>query len=451
MLSLEALLRQGPATASYLAHTMAISQPTVSRHLNGLKDKVLKIGKGRATQYALRRPIAGDCTEEGRFPLYRIDERGHAAHFATLYLIHPAEMCCVHQLELDSWQQFDSLPWYLTDMRPQGFLGRIWGKSVATKLQLTDDIRLWSEDHILLALSRQADDMSGNLLIGEQSYQNWLAAPDAIPIEPANKLARYTELSQMALAGEMVGSSVGGEQPKFTCYAGYSEQPPAYVIVKFTATQDNPNSQRWADLLIAESLALNTLKGAGYPAAATHILQNQDRQIFLEVERFDRYGARGRVGIVSLEAVNAEFVGMPVASWPKVCRELAAKGLLSSAQLEQVHLIWAFGILIANTDMHHGNLSFLHPENRPLSLAPIYDMLPMAFAPSNTGNMRHTAPDITLSIDISREHWLLAQELALQFWQKVGAHSAISTGFKVIASQMQEKIASLTPVIERMA
>ncbi len=102
MLSLEALLRQGPATASYLAHTMAISQPTVSRHLNGLKDKVLKIGKGRATQYALRRPIAGDCTEEGRFPLYRIDERGHAAHFATLYLIHPAEMCCVHQLELDS-------------------------------------------------------------------------------------------------------------------------------------------------------------------------------------------------------------------------------------------------------------------------------------------------------------------------------------------------------------
>lgn len=451
MHSLETLLRQGPATASYLAQIMTISQPTVSRQLSGLKDNVLKIGKGRATQYALRRPIAGDSGEEGRFPLYRIDERGHAAHFATLYLIHPAEMCCVHQLESDTWQKFDSLPWYLTDMRPQGFLGRIWGKSVATQLQLADDVHLWNEDHILLALSRQADDMNGNLLIGEQSYQHWLAAPDAIPIEPANKLARYTELSQMALAGEIVGSSAGGEQPKFTCYAGYSEQPPSYVIVKFTATQDNPNSQRWADLLIAESLALNTLKGADYPAAATHILQNQDRQIFLEVERFDRYAQRGRVGMVSLEAVNAEFVGMPIASWPKVCRELAAKGLLSPAQLEQVRLIWAFGVLIANTDMHHGNLSFLHPESRPLSLAPIYDMLPMAFAPSGTGNMRHTVPDITLSVDVSREHWLQAQELALKFWQTVAAHSAISTGFKVIARQMQEKIASLTPVIGRMA
>lgn len=451
MRSLETLLRQGPATASYLAQAMAISQPTVSRQLNGLKDKVLKIGKGRATEYALRRPIAGDRGEEGRFPLYRIDERGHAAHFANLYLIYPAEMCCVHQLASDTWQQFDSLPWYLTDMRPQGFLGRIWGKSVAAQLQLSDDVRLWNEDHILLALSRQADDMNGNLLIGEQSYQHWLAAPDPIPIEPENKLTRYTELSQMALAGEMVGSSAGGEQPKFTCYAGFSEQPPSYVIVKFTATLDNPNSQRWADLLIAESVALNTLKQAGYQAASTHVLQNQDRQIFLEVERFDRCEQRGRIGMVSLEAVNAEFVGMPVASWPKVCRELVAKGLLSLAQFEQVSLIWAFGVLIANTDMHHGNLSFLHPEKTPLTLAPVYDMLPMAFAPSGTGNMRYTLPDITLSVDISREHWLQAQALAQQFWCEVIVHPAISQGFKEIAVQMQEKIASFTPVITRMA
>ncbi|CNI53609.1 type II toxin-antitoxin system HipA family toxin YjjJ [Yersinia mollaretii] len=451
MLTLETLLRQGPATAAHLADAMKISQPTVSRQLSGLKEKVLKIGKARSTQYALRRSGVGDSGEAGKFPLYRIDERGHAAHFATLYLIHPAEKCCVHQLESDTWQQFDSLPWYLTDMRPQGFLGRIWGKSVAAPLQLTDDVRLWNEDHILLALSRQADDMNGNILIGQQSYQRWLAAPDAIPIEPANKLSRYTELSQTALAGEMVGSSAGGEQPKFTCYAGFDGASPSYVIVKFTAVQDNPNAQRWADLLIAESLALNTLRDAGYAAAVTHVLHNQDRQTFLEVERFDRYGQRGRVGMVSLEAVNAEFVGMPVVSWPKVCRELAAKGLLSLAQLEQVRLIWAFGVLIANTDMHHGNLSFLHPEHRPFSLAPIYDMLPMAFAPSGTGNMRHTVPNITLSVDISREHWLRAQELAQPFWQKVSTHPDISAGFKTIADQMQEKIASLTPLIERMA
>ncbi|CNH53824.1 putative DNA-binding transcriptional regulator [Yersinia thracica] len=447
MLTLEMLLRQGSTTASSLAQALAISQPTISRQLTAFKDRVLKIGKGKSTRYALLRSVAG----VSEFPLYRIDREGNASHFANLYPIYPAEMCCVHQLDDDSWQQFHSLPWYLADMRPQGFLGRIWGKSVAEPLQLDKDIRGWNEDHILIALSRLADDVNGNILLGQESYQHWLAKPDAVPIQPSDKLQRYNELSLMALAGEMVGSSAGGEQPKFTCYAGYEGKSPSYVIVKFTAAQDNPNAQRWADLLIAESLALNTLKDAGFSVAASHILQNPDRQTFLEVERFDRQGPRGRIGMVSLEAVNAEFVGMPVASWPKVCRELALKGLLGQAELEQVRFIWAFGILIANTDMHHGNLSFLHPANRPLSLAPIYDMLPMAFAPSGTGNMRKTAPDITLSADVGREHWQQAQQLANIFWQRVGVHSNISEEFKVIAGQMQEKLLLLTPLIGRMA
>ncbi|CNH31369.1 type II toxin-antitoxin system HipA family toxin YjjJ [Yersinia pekkanenii] len=447
MPTLEMLLRQGPTTANSLAQALATSQSTISRQLTALKERVLKIGKGKSTHYALLRSVAG----VGEFPLYRIDGEGNASHFAHLYPIYPAEMCCVHQLDDDTWQQFDSLPWYLADMRPQGFLGRIWGKSVAEPLQLDRDIRGWNEEHILIALSRMADDVNGNILLGQESYQHWLLKPDAVPIPPLDKPQRYKELSLMALAGEMVGSSAGGEQPKFTCYAGYEGKPPSYVIVKFTVTPDNPNAQRWADLLIAESLALNTLKNAGYSAAASHILQHQDKQTFLEVERFDRQGQRGRVGMVSLEAVNAEFVGMPVASWPKVCRELALKGLLDIAELEQVRLIWAFGILIANTDMHHGNLSFLHLANRPLSLAPIYDMLPMAFAPSGMGNMRQTVPDIRLSADVSREHWGQAQQLATQYWDTLSSDPNISAGFKAIAGQMQEKLFSLTPLIKRMA
>ncbi|CNE82555.1 type II toxin-antitoxin system HipA family toxin YjjJ [Yersinia kristensenii] len=447
MLSLEMLLQQGPTTASSLAQAMATSQPTISRQLNRLKDRVIKIGKGKSTRYALLRLVA----DVGEFPLYRIDLDGNAHHFANLYPIYPAEMCCVHQVDDDTWQLFDSLPWYLADMRPQGFLGRIWGTSAAESLQLDKDIRGWNEDHILITLSRMADDVNGNILIGQGSYQQWLDKPNAIPIHPSDKPQRYNQLSLMALAGELVGSSAGGEQPKFTCYAGYKGKPPSYVIVKFTAVQDNPNARRWADLLIAESLALNTLKDAGYSAAFSHVLQHEDKQTFLEIERFDRQGQRGRIGMVSLEAVNAEFIGMLVASWPKVCRELAAKGLLSQAELEQVRLIWAFGVLIANTDMHHGNLSFLHPENRPLSLAPIYDMLPMAFAPSGTGNMRKAAPDITLSADVSREHWVRAQQLAGQFWQAVSRHPNISVGFKAIAGQMQEKLLLLAPLIGRMA
>ena len=36
---------------------------------------MLKIGKGKATQYALRRYIAGDSAAEHAFPLYRIEKR----------------------------------------------------------------------------------------------------------------------------------------------------------------------------------------------------------------------------------------------------------------------------------------------------------------------------------------------------------------------------------------
>ncbi len=45
MLSLEMLLQQGPTTASSLAQAMATSQPTISRQLNRLKDRVIKIGE----------------------------------------------------------------------------------------------------------------------------------------------------------------------------------------------------------------------------------------------------------------------------------------------------------------------------------------------------------------------------------------------------------------------
>lgn len=58
------------------------------------------------------------------------------------------------------------------------------------------------------------------------------------------KLTRYEQLASDALAGEIVGSSAGGEQPKFTCYA----QTPSgnkHVLVKFTVPQQTAVSQRW--------------------------------------------------------------------------------------------------------------------------------------------------------------------------------------------------------------
>ena len=60
---------------------------------------------------------------------------------------------------------------------------------------------------------------------------------------------------------------------------------------------------------------------------------------------------------------NHNAVGNPVASWPQVCQQLVDKGLLAAPALEQVNVIWAFGKLIANTDMHQGNLFVDKNEN----------------------------------------------------------------------------------------
>ncbi|USE74451.1 transcriptional regulator, partial [Escherichia coli] len=96
---------------------------------------------------------------------------------------------------------------------------------------------------------------------------------------------------------EIVGSSAGGEQPKFTYYA----QTPSgnkHVLVKFTVPQQTAVSQRWGDLLIAESIAAQILRDGGIHAIESTVLVTSNRQVFLEAERFDCKGNDGRLPIV---------------------------------------------------------------------------------------------------------------------------------------------------------
>jgi hypothetical protein len=110
------------------------------------------------------------------------------------------------------------------------------------------------------------------------------------------------------------GSSAGGEQPKF---CAYTER--GHVLVKFSAPDDNPVSERWRDLLLAEHLALSVL------GVETEVF-DFGPQRFLEVPRFDRIGQLGRLGVLSLRALDAEFVGDVSAPWPSLVSRLVADG-----------------------------------------------------------------------------------------------------------------------------
>lgn len=73
----------------------------------------------------------------------------------------------------------------------------------------------------------------------------------------------------------------------------------------------------------AEHLALQTLAAASIHAAQTAILEHGGQR-FLEVQRFERVRALGRLGLFSLTMLDAEFVGRASAGWPPIICRLAS-------------------------------------------------------------------------------------------------------------------------------
>jgi hypothetical protein len=270
-------------------------------------------------------------------------------------------------------------------MRPQGYLGRAFCRQHSASLALPSTLGDWSDQHVLIALQQHGVDLAGNLLVGDRALQQFTNTPVPSPIAQADKGARYAELAAAAARGDAPGSSAAGEQPKFSAYA-QTAQGAAHVIVKFSELPDSPVSQRWRDLLLAEHLALQVLREHGLAAAASSIVDTAGQR-FLEVERFDRVGALGRCALFSLAALDAEFIGQG-GRWPEVTQALAKARRVDAAAVQGAALLWAFGHLIGNTDMHAGNLSFLSATGaQPYQLAPAYDMLPMAFAPRSGGGL----------------------------------------------------------------
>ncbi len=441
MASLNDLLLQGPLAAAELRQLLSISQATFSR-LVAADNRVIQFGKARATRYALKRPVRGISA----FPFWRVNEQGRAVKCGEIYPVWPQGSCLVLQSN-GHWQWFDGLPWYLTDLRPQGFLGRAWGRCMALEHALAEDIRLWQESDVLYALSQFSGENSGGWLIGEENYQRWLCAapPEAIARDAIP--CAYVQLSHEALAGEIIGSSAGGEQPKFTCYSRTASGP-AHRLVKFTAPQESDVSARWRDLLFAEEIALRTLAEAGISVSDATALQSEN-QVFLQATRFDCPDVVGRRAIVSLEAVQSEFVSAG-STWPQTVEKLVTAGIVDAAAKEQVEKIWAFGRLIANSDMHAGNLSFYYSDF-PLSLAPVYDMLPMAFAPSRAGMMRNEPWETGIDSSLPRPVWECVLPLAEQFWDSVMRDGRIGEGFRQIAAGMRARTDEIAALVQKMA
>jgi hypothetical protein len=186
-------------------------------------------------------------------------------------------------------------------------------------------------------------------------------------------------------------------------------------------------SRRWADLLIGEHLAIEVLRRAGHTSSSTELLAI-DGRIYLEASRFDRTGVRGRIGVVSLGAVANHHLGSRD-NWITATSALAGLGQISAQDGDAIRRLWTFGGLIANTDMHFGNLSFFFSLGAPLSLAPVYDMLPMLYAPLAGDQLPDRAFEPPLPSADTLHLWGEMADLASQYWLEVAAHDLVSQKF----------------------
>ena len=435
-------LSGGPASARQLAETIGISQPTLSRALTELGDDVVRIGAARSIQYLLRDAARGLPD----IPIYRVDAEGRIRQLGTLLPTRPDGF--VMYQEDGAALHSDGLPWWLFDMRPQGYLGRAYAACHGAELGLPARLGDWTDTHALRALLAHGHDVVGNLLLGETARDRFLATAIPEPIPNQRRAREYARLAQEAARGETPGSSAGGEQPKFTAFAATPDGP-RHVIVKFTEAEEGPVTERWRDLLLAEHLALETLREAGIPAAKTCILDHRG-QGFLEVERFDRIGTLGRRALISLAALDAEFVGAGNRGWPPIARRLAADGQIRREAADGADLLWAFGTLIGNSDMHGGNLSFVSEHGRPYDIAPAYDMTPMAFSPRSGGGLPDALPEAAIHATVANQTWRHAEALARTFLSRITAEIRFSHRFGPCIAALEHHIETASAKIDRL-
>ena len=425
------LLAKQPQTAKELSQQLNISQPTLSRLIKQ-QTTITKIGKARATQYALQRSIRDlGC----QWTVYRVTEQATITLAGQLTAIYPQGF--VWQDALNSTETvYDSLPWFLWDIRPQGFLGREF-RAIHQQLGLNQRLQDWHDDDVLTFLLKFGFVQPSHFLVGEESRVSFLRLQQDV-MQPDDEdgwlktRASYGQEASKVIRHDIARSSAAGEQPKFGLFVLENQQA-FELLVKFSPPLTTQNGQRWSDLLIAEHLALQSLQYFGIAAAKSHIVQTSGRT-FLEVLRFDRTPCLGRKGMVSLDAISNEFIGHNKA-WDEQAKSLLALGKISTSDYQLILKVFSFGRLIANEDMHNGNLSFFLADDFSLSLAPIYDMLPMRFAPTIHGEVVEREIKIPPATVLTQDVWSEVCSWARYYWQQVAVDERISAEFKAIAEQ----------------
>ena len=231
--------------------------------------------------------------------------------------------------------------------------------------------RVWRtgrNNHMLVALSRRGEDVPGNLVLGDESFARWQAL-DTV----AHTRDDYPGLAEATIAGHPPGSSAGGERPKFSVFVDGRHR-----LVKFASPLDQRRGPAMVTCSSSRHWRSTWFPRAGLPGSRTHVVELPSHW-FLESERFDRVGARGRLAVLSL---TVRLHDNPAHSWAQAAVELSNAGRLSDEDARRLRWLDAFGTLIGNTDRHQFNM-LVFPAGARFRLAPAFNQVSMLSAPAS--------------------------------------------------------------------
>ena len=426
------LQSNGVCTSSDIQTAFKVSQPTAARIISSLGDAIFTFGAARSTRYALSHTIGPLAAQQ---PIWLVDAEGIPKRLGNLTFLSRSQ---IHLGAEGVNLIFDAttrapLPWVLSGLRPQGYLGRLLAQRMSTLVSSTNP-DAWSVEEVLLGAC-QTHDAPGALFIGEPTSSMPDATAKILATDPGPDLDR---LSMDVAKTLPAGSSAGGEQPKLLAFNGAG----ASFVVKFSAPHGTPFGDRWTDLLVCEAISAQTLNDFGIAAAPNEIVQTQSRTYLLS-RRFDRIAPGGRRHVISIGAAHSGFCQGSYIHWASTCDDLVRQNRLSSEDAGRMRDILMFGRLIGNADMHSGNAGLFVKGNSlqemlkgNFSLAPVYDMLPMRWKPDAMMGLFDYEPFEADYAMASKD----VRRMAQTFWTTVSSHPLISKPLQSVAREMRTRM-----------
>jgi serine/threonine-protein kinase HipA len=247
------------------------------------------------------------------------------------------------------------------------------------------------------------DDDGGRPAPPWTSLRELEAASLALEEEGADEDPRWDEWLRLLLAP---GSSLGGARPK----AGVLDPHGHAWLAKFPSRADRDDIGGW------EAVANRLARRCGVDVAeADARLFGSSHHTFV-ARRFDRTADGERIHFASAMTLLDRRDGdshREGASYLELAELVARDGSRPDADLAQLWLRIVFFMCVSNVDDHLRNHGFLLDPGRGWSLAPAYDVNPVAAGDGLTLNVSETdnAQDLDLALEVSA-HFRLAPQAA---------------------------------------